>query len=76
MRRTLLLASTFAAALLSATTAGGSMAQTPLLGFTPAGADKERAVESKFDAGLSADEQRQWLKEMSSKANQVGTTAR
>ncbi len=73
MRRNLLLATTFAAALLSASTAGGSMAQTPLLGFSPAGAEKERAIEGKFDAGLSADEQRQWLKEMSSKANQVGT---
>jgi N-acetylated-alpha-linked acidic dipeptidase len=73
MRRTLLLATTFAAALLSASTAGGSMAQTPLLGFSPAGAEQERAIEGKFDAGLSADEQRQWLKEMSSKANQVGT---
>ena len=73
MRRSLLLATTFACAFLSAGAASVSVAQTPLLGFSPAGADKERAVEAKFDAGLSADQQRQWLKEMSSKANNVGT---
>ena len=72
MRRTLLLATALSAVLLSASTAGGSMAQTPLLGFSPAGAERERAIESKFDAGLSAEEQRAWLKDMSSKANQVG----
>jgi N-acetylated-alpha-linked acidic dipeptidase len=72
MRRSLLLATTVCA-FLSAGAAGVSMAQTPMLGFTPAGADKERTVEGRFDAGLSAEEQRQWLKEMSSKANNVGT---
>jgi N-acetylated-alpha-linked acidic dipeptidase len=53
--------------------AGSAMAETPLLGFTQAGAAQERALEARFDGALSAAEQRGWMKEMASKANQVGS---
>jgi N-acetylated-alpha-linked acidic dipeptidase len=44
-----------------------------LLGFTPAGSDAERALESKFDANLSADAISERLKTMASAPNQVGS---
>jgi N-acetylated-alpha-linked acidic dipeptidase len=53
--------------------AAGARAETPMLGFSPADMAKERAAESRFDAGLSAAEQRDWMKLMSAKANQVGS---
>ena len=46
---------------------------TPILGFTAADADQETALEQKFDAGISSDDQRAWNKDMSSAANNVGT---
>ncbi len=45
----------------------------PLLGFTPEGAVQERALEAEFDKGISGAEQRDWLKLMSSRPNQVGS---
>jgi len=60
-------------ALLSVAAGSAAMGQTPLLGFTPADAAKERGIEARLDAGLSAETQRAWLEEMSSKANQVGS---
>ncbi len=45
----------------------------PLLGFTPDGAVRERAAEAEFDKGISAAEQRDWLKLMSAEPNQVGS---
>jgi N-acetylated-alpha-linked acidic dipeptidase len=72
--RRLLLNTCFTAALVSAGAVGAARAEAaPLLGFTTAGAEKERALEAAFDKGLSADEQRSWLKLMSSEANNVGT---
>src|SRR5579875_181441 len=53
--------------------AAGARAQTPMLGCTPGDAAREHAAEARFDAGLSAAEQRDWLKLMSAKANQVGS---
>jgi N-acetylated-alpha-linked acidic dipeptidase len=73
MRRTFLLATTFTCAFLSAGAASVSMAQTPLLGFSAADAAKERALEARFDAGLSAAEQGEWNKQMASQANEVGS---
>jgi N-acetylated-alpha-linked acidic dipeptidase len=69
MHHRLLLTTAFVTSLISS----GAWAQAPLLGFTPADAAKERALEAKFDQGLSADTQRAWLKDMSSEANEVGT---
>jgi N-acetylated-alpha-linked acidic dipeptidase len=53
--------------------AGAATAQAPLLGFTPDSAARERAVEARFDAGLSAEAQRGWMKDLASKANEVGS---
>ena len=59
-----------AAALLAPTLAG---AATPMLGFTPPNADAERALEARFDAGLSADAIQARLKTLASAPNQVGS---
>jgi N-acetylated-alpha-linked acidic dipeptidase len=68
---TLFLAATgLTAASLGALAADGTPS---MLGFTTAGAALETATEQKFDAGLNADEQRDWNKDMSSGANNVGT---
>lgn len=53
--------------------AGAATAAPTLLGFTPAGAQAERGLESRFDAGLSADDIRARLKLMSALPNQVGS---
>jgi N-acetylated-alpha-linked acidic dipeptidase len=45
----------------------------PMIGFTPAGADTQRALEAQFDAGLSTASIRERLKRMASEANQVGS---
>ena len=45
----------------------------PLLGFSPAGADAERALEAKFDAGLSAGAIDARLKTLSAEPNEVGS---
>ena len=57
------------ACLLSAASASAA----PMLGFGPASADKERSIEARFDASLSADAMRDRLKLMSSEPNQVGS---
>ena len=49
------------------------LAAQPMLGFSPAGADAERALEARFDAGLSADAIAARLKTMASAPNQVGS---
>ena len=67
----------FAAALFAAgvATAGKALADSagPLLGFDTVSAAKERTVEAKFDSYFDPAEQREWLKLMSSKPNNVGT---
>ncbi|MDR3510414.1 MAG: transferrin receptor-like dimerization domain-containing protein [Caulobacteraceae bacterium] len=45
----------------------------PMLGFSPGDADAERALEAKFDAGLSPDDLQARLKTMASAPNQVGS---
>ncbi len=45
----------------------------PMLGFTPADADAQRALEAKFDAGLSAQAIGERLKRMAAETNQVGS---
>ncbi|MDE2451746.1 MAG: folate hydrolase, partial [Gammaproteobacteria bacterium] len=50
-----------------------SLAGSGMLGFTSAGAAQERDLEQRFDAHLSAPEMREWLRELSSEPNQVGS---
>ncbi len=50
-----------------------AFAAAPMLGFTPAGADAERALEARFDAGLSAGAIEARLRSMASAPNQVGS---
>ena len=53
----------------------GSMPPTgsDMLGFTADGAAQERDLEQRFDAQLSASEMREWLRQLSSEPNQVGS---
>ncbi|HVS76117.1 MAG TPA: M28 family peptidase, partial [Steroidobacteraceae bacterium] len=44
-----------------------------MLGFTPSGAARERDLEERFDARLSAPEMRAWLRQLSSAPNQAGS---
>jgi len=53
-------------------TASAQEAQ-PLLGFSPQTSAAELALERRFDAALSPDDQRAWLKQLSSEPNQVGS---
>jgi len=69
--RSRLLLAAFAASALVPALANAQPAA--LLGFTPEGAAQERSLEAEFDRGLSAAEQRDWLKLMSSRPNQVGS---
>ena len=60
-------------ALAVALTGGGLVrAQSTLLGFTASGSIQERSLEKTFDSALDPGEQREWLRRMSSSANQVG----
>jgi N-acetylated-alpha-linked acidic dipeptidase len=61
---------TFAAA---ATTGAPTPADATLLGFDAAGAAQQRNLEQRFDAQLDPAELRAWLKQMSSRPNQVGS---
>jgi N-acetylated-alpha-linked acidic dipeptidase len=45
----------------------------PMLGFSPAGADAERALEAKFDSGLQASAIDSRLKILAAEPNQVGS---
>ena len=53
--------------------AAGAPAGSGMLGFTAGGAARELDLERRFDARLSASEMREWLKELSSEPNQVGS---
>jgi N-acetylated-alpha-linked acidic dipeptidase len=48
-------------------------AAEPLLGFSAAGSDAERALEARFDASLSSADLALWLKTMAAAPNQVGS---
>jgi N-acetylated-alpha-linked acidic dipeptidase len=47
--------------------------RSDILGFTSAGSVMERDLEQRFDAQLSAAEMREWLQNLSSQPNQVGS---
>ncbi len=51
----------------------GPGAAAPLLGFSTVGTEVERALEARFDAGLSTGAIRERLRQMSSEPNQVGS---
>ena len=56
-----------------AATPAGSEGQDAMLGFSSDGAAQEHANEQRFDAQLNAAELRDWLQQMSSEPNQVGS---
>jgi N-acetylated-alpha-linked acidic dipeptidase len=68
MKPLVLLVSSLAAGL-----AFGADTTPAMQGFSADGAAQEAALEQKFDALLSADDQRDWNRDMSSGANNVGT---
>ncbi|HTQ78578.1 MAG TPA: transferrin receptor-like dimerization domain-containing protein [Thermoanaerobaculia bacterium] len=53
--------------------AAAPAADPPLLGFTAAQSTEERALESRFDAALSSDDLRAWLKRLSAHPHHVGS---
>ncbi len=53
--------------------ADSSHGNDAMLGFTPAGATAQQSLEQRFDALLDPADQREWLKQMSSEPNQVGS---
>ncbi|MGB6489622.1 MAG: transferrin receptor-like dimerization domain-containing protein [Steroidobacteraceae bacterium] len=61
----------FAGAALSQSDVAG--AGPAMQGFAPGGAARERDLEQRFDAQLSAAEMRGWLQQLSSAPNQVGS---
>ncbi len=61
-----------AAALGAFAPASGAEATPNMLGFTPAGASAERALEAQFDAALSAPEIGRWIETLASGPNQLG----
>lgn len=73
-RSRLLLAAAASSALFAAGIAGTTRAHAePMLGFSADGAAKQRALETEFDKHISADQQRDWLKLMAARPNQVGS---
>jgi N-acetylated-alpha-linked acidic dipeptidase len=50
-----------------------SPADQPLLGFDPASAAAERALEARFDAALNANDLRSWMKRLSARPHHLGS---
>ena len=48
-------------------------ADAPMLGFSSAGAAKERALEAQFDSSLKRDELRDWMKRLSARPHHLGS---
>ncbi|MFL6591241.1 MAG: M28 family metallopeptidase [Luteimonas sp.] len=67
------LLTTAAAASAPPASPGAPEASAPMLGFAPGHAAEQRALEQRFDAALSANEQRDWLKLMAAGPNHVGS---
>jgi N-acetylated-alpha-linked acidic dipeptidase len=53
--------------------ARASAGEAPLLGFDPQAAAEERTLESRFDAGLKAEDLREWAERLSSRPHHVGS---
>src|SRR4029077_5379365 len=47
--------------------------QRPLQGFDREGADRERALEKRFDSFLKKDEARDWMKRLSARPHHLGS---
>jgi N-acetylated-alpha-linked acidic dipeptidase len=61
------------ACLAEAAAAEAEVAPPAMLGFSPAGAKAETALEAKFDKTLSATDLKAWLERMAAEPNQVGS---
>jgi N-acetylated-alpha-linked acidic dipeptidase len=61
------------ALLLGLSAAAGARAAAPMEGFTTDGAAAEARLEQRYDASLSADEEREWLAVLASAPNHVGS---
>jgi N-acetylated-alpha-linked acidic dipeptidase len=59
--------------LLASVTFAQSTADKPLVGFTATSAQRERAVEAQFDAKLTPDHLREWMKRLSAHPHQLGS---
>jgi N-acetylated-alpha-linked acidic dipeptidase len=57
----------------SATVAEAAVTPPPPMGFSPARAAQELAIEARFDSALDARDMREWLEKMSSEPNHVGS---
>ncbi|MEO7053322.1 MAG: transferrin receptor-like dimerization domain-containing protein [Rhodanobacter sp.] len=71
--RALLIITSAVATFTAAATDQGNPARETMLGFAPASAAAQLSVEQRFDAQLNPADQRQWMKQMSSEPNQVGS---
>ncbi|MBV8199247.1 MAG: M28 family peptidase, partial [Acidobacteria bacterium] len=56
-----------------AASAGAAAAAAPLLGFSPAHAAEERALEARFDAALRREDLAPWLKRLSARPHHLGS---
>ena len=72
LRALLTIASALATFTAAATDRVNPAADT-MLGFAPASATAQLSLEQRFDAQLDPADQRQWMKQMSSEPNQVGS---
>ncbi len=50
-----------------------AVSDKPLLGFTQAGSESQRALEARFDAALNKENLRTWMKRMSARPHHVGS---
>src|SRR5205814_3651982 len=50
-----------------------SSSEKPLLGFSPASAAQERALETRFDAALHKDNLRDWMKRLTARPHHLGS---
>lgn len=60
-------------AFLATTILAQTPADPPMLGFSSAGAAKERALEAQFDSSLKRDELRDWMKRLSARPHHLGS---
>jgi N-acetylated-alpha-linked acidic dipeptidase len=60
-------------ALATTTLFAQSTADKPILGFTPANAAKERALEAQFDSKLNRDNLRNWMQRLSARPHHLGS---
>jgi N-acetylated-alpha-linked acidic dipeptidase len=60
-------------ALFAATTFAQQSDEKPILGFTPANAAKEHALESQFDSKLNRDNLRSWMQRLSARPHHIGS---